>query len=65
MNEQIKDRWELKVQPDGTVGECYFCAAPVKRGEDFAVMVVERVEPKGDPIHAVCHGQCVDEASRV
>ncbi|HEY8409304.1 MAG TPA: hypothetical protein VIK66_15095 [Gaiellaceae bacterium] len=62
MKKKLHDRWELKVQPDGTVGECYFCGVSVKRGEDFAVMVVERVEPKGEPIHAVCHGTCAERA---
>ena len=57
-----QDHFELKVQPDGTLGACYFCGAGVRRGEDFAVLVVERVEPKGDPIHAVCHGACADRA---
>jgi hypothetical protein len=58
----IHDHWELQMQPDGTVGECYFCGAGVRRGEDFAVFVVERVEPKGEPIRAVCHGACADRA---
>jgi hypothetical protein len=58
----IHDHWELTMQPDGTLGECYFCGSGVRRGEDFAVLVVERVEPKGDPIRAVCHGDCADRA---
>ena len=65
MNEKIRDRWELKVQPDGTVGDCYFCGGGVRRTEDFAVLVVERVEPKGDPIHAVCHGACAERAKGI
>jgi hypothetical protein len=27
------------------------------------VLVVERINPEGDPIHAVCHGACAEHAS--
>jgi hypothetical protein len=59
--EKREDRFELKAQPDGTLGQCYFCSAGVRLGEDSAVLMVEPV-PKGDPIHAVCHGACVERA---
>ena len=57
-----EDAFELKVEPDGTAGTCYFCGASVMPTEDFAVLMVERIEPKGEPIHAVCHGACAERA---
>ena len=60
----VKDRFNLKRQPDGSFGSCYFCGASVHRGEDLAVLAVERIDPSGDPIHAVCHGACAERAGR-
>jgi hypothetical protein len=57
-----KDQVTVKVRRDGTAGPCYFCGAAVVRGSDFAVFIVERINPEGDPIHAVCHGACAERA---
>jgi hypothetical protein len=62
---QVTDNWELVLQPDGSFGACYFCGATVRRGEDFAVLAVERIEPRGEPIHAACHGACAERARRI
>jgi len=62
---QVTDRWNIPVQPDGSLGACYFCGATVRRKEDFAILAVERVEPTGEPIHSVCHGACAERAKRI
>ena len=56
---------ELERGADGSFGPCYFCAAPVTEGSDLAVLLVERLDPKGDPIKAVCHGACAERARRI
>jgi hypothetical protein len=62
-------RWdvdvELEVGSDGSAGPCYFCGGAVVDGSDFAIMVVERINPKGEPTHAACHGACVERAHRL
>ena len=62
---KIEDRFKLERQPDGSFGACYFCAASVRQGEDFAVLAVERLDPSGEPIHGVCHGACAERARRI
>ena len=62
---RVEDRFELKRQPDGSFGACYFCGASVRRGEDLAILAVERIDPSGDPIHSVCHGACAERARRI
>jgi hypothetical protein len=47
---------------DGTFGPCYFCGATVSPSSDFAILIVERVDPEGEPIHAACHGSCAEHA---
>jgi len=48
--------------PDGIFDPCYFCGGTVTRGSDCAALMVERIDPKGDPIHAVCRGSCAESA---
>jgi hypothetical protein len=59
------DHFHVEFGGDGAAGPCYFCGAEVTRGSDFALLMVERIDPKGDPIHAVCHGACAERARRI
>ena len=59
------DTVTLEPGSDGALGCCYFCGAPVDPGLDVAVLIVERLDPKGDPIRAACHGNCAARARRI
>jgi hypothetical protein len=61
----VKDSFTLERQPDGSFGACYFCGAGVRQGDGLAVLAVERIDPAGDPIHAVCHSACAERARRI
>jgi len=62
---EFKGRVGFTLEADGSYGRCYFCAAPVRRESDFAHLIVSRVNPKGDPTHAICHGTCAERARRI
>jgi hypothetical protein len=56
------DSMTLELGSDGSAGPCYFCGASVVQGSDLAILYVDRLDPKGDPIQAVCHGSCAEQA---
>ena len=62
---EFKGRVTFTLEADGSYGPCYLCAAPVTPESDFAYLIISRVNPKGDPIHAVCHGSCAERARRI
>jgi len=62
---EIKARVGFSLEADGSYGRCYFCAAPVTPESDFAFLMVRRVNPKSDPMLAVCHGACAERARRI